>query len=79
MDCKSLACHSRTGMLLLLTLLLTGTGCTAQSAFEGSKQNRKNECEKYVSNKDYLACMESANMTYGEYQDLQEENRHDPE
>ncbi len=47
-------------LIALLVLLVSGTGCSTLGSGDGNYQNRKNECNKHSSNRDYIDCMERA-------------------
>lgn len=47
-------------LIPILMMALSNTGCNTLGSGDGNYQNRKNECEKHTSNRDYIDCMERA-------------------
>ena len=58
----------RTASLFCFAVLVTATGCSSQQLYGGGQAWQKNECQRIQDSQERRRCMESAALSYEEYQ-----------
>ncbi len=58
----------KTASLFCFAVLVTGTGCSSQQLYGGGQAWQRNECQRIQDSQERKRCMESAALSYEEYQ-----------
>jgi len=59
---------SKAASLFCFAVLITATGCSSQQLYGGGQAWQRNECQRIQDSQERKRCMDSAALSYEEYQ-----------
>ncbi|AZZ90370.1 hypothetical protein EUZ85_06410 [Hahella sp. KA22] len=60
--------HRATQLLLIVSGALLAQSCSTEQAYYAMRENQRQQCEKYIEQSQYEACMRQANESYDDYE-----------
>ncbi|MBI3563528.1 MAG: hypothetical protein HY080_17625 [Gammaproteobacteria bacterium] len=57
----------------MVILLLAGSGCTSERAYDSGQAYQRNECNKILDNNEHERCLNKINTSYDDYKHQTEE------